>query len=48
MNVNKKIKYTRDKKLKLIVPTHKPIKRSTLAHILKQAELNLEDFLELL
>jgi len=41
-------KYTRDKKLKLIVPTHKPIKRSTLTHILKQAELNLEDFLELL
>ena len=41
-------KYTRDKKLKLIVPTNKPIKRSTLTHILKQAELNLEDFLELL
>jgi len=41
-------KYTKDKKLKLIVPAHKPIKRSTLAHILKQAELNLEEFLELL
>ena len=37
-----------DKKLKLIVPAHKPIKRSTLAHILKQAGLGVEEFLELL
>ena len=41
-------KYTKDKKLKLIVPAHKPIKRSTLAHILKQAGLTVEEFLELL
>ncbi|MBW1972270.1 MAG: type II toxin-antitoxin system HicA family toxin, partial [Deltaproteobacteria bacterium] len=41
-------KYTKEKKLKLIVPAHKPIKRSTLAHILKQAELSLEEFLKLL
>ncbi len=41
-------KYTRDKKLKLIVPAHKPIKRSTLAHILKQAGLTVEEFLKLL
>jgi len=41
-------KYTKDKKLKLIVPAHKPIKRSTLAHILKQAGLTVEKFLELL
>ncbi len=41
-------KYTGDKKLKLIVPAHKPIKRSTLAHILKQARLSVEEFLKLL
>jgi len=41
-------KYTKDKKLKLIVPAHKPIKRSTLAHILKQAGLTVEEFLKLL
>ena len=41
-------KYTKDKKLKLIVPAHKPIKRSTLAHILKQAGLTIEEFLKLL
>lgn len=41
-------KYTKDKKLKLIVPAHKPIKRSTLSHILKQAGLSMEEFLQLL
>jgi predicted RNA binding protein YcfA (HicA-like mRNA interferase family) len=34
--------------LKLIVPAHKPIKRSTLAHILKDARLSVEDFNRLL
>ena len=34
--------------LKIIVPAHRPVKRSTLAHILKHARLSLEDFLELL
>ncbi len=34
--------------LKLTIPAHKPIKRSTLAHILKQANLTVEEFLELL
>ncbi len=34
--------------LKIVVPAHKPIKRSTLAHILKQARLSVEAFLELL
>ncbi|MFQ5789788.1 MAG: type II toxin-antitoxin system HicA family toxin [Acidobacteriota bacterium] len=34
--------------LKLIVPAHNPVKRSTLAHILKQARLSTERFLELL
>jgi predicted RNA binding protein YcfA (HicA-like mRNA interferase family) len=37
-----------DEVLKIIVPAHKPIKRSTLAHILKQGRLELERFLELL
>ena len=34
--------------LKIIVPAHKPIKRSTLSHIIKQAKMTLDDFLELL
>lgn len=34
--------------LKLTVPTHRPVKRSTLAHILKQARLKVNDFLDLL
>ena len=33
---------------KLTIPAHKPVKRSTLAHILKQAKLDLERFLALL
>jgi predicted RNA binding protein YcfA (HicA-like mRNA interferase family) len=34
--------------LKLTVPAHKPVKRSTLAHILKTARLPVESFLQLL
>jgi predicted RNA binding protein YcfA (HicA-like mRNA interferase family) len=34
--------------LKLTIPTHRPIKRSTLSHILKQARLTVEEFNELL
>jgi predicted RNA binding protein YcfA (HicA-like mRNA interferase family) len=34
--------------LKLIVPAHRPIKRSTLAHILKQARLTVDEFNTLL
>jgi predicted RNA binding protein YcfA (HicA-like mRNA interferase family) len=34
--------------LKLVVPAHRPIKRSTLSHILKQARLAVEDFERLL
>lgn len=30
--------------LKLTIPAHRPVKRSTLSHILKQARLALEDF----
>ena len=32
---------------KLTVLAHRPVKRSTLVHILKQARLSLERFLEL-
>lgn len=34
--------------LKLTVPAHRPIKRTTLAHILKQARLSVERFKKLL
>jgi predicted RNA binding protein YcfA (HicA-like mRNA interferase family) len=41
-------KRTADETLKLIVPAYRPIKRSTLSHIIKQAGLSLDDFLDLL
>jgi predicted RNA binding protein YcfA (HicA-like mRNA interferase family) len=34
--------------LKITVPAHKPVKRSTLSHILKQARISLDDFINLL
>ena len=34
--------------LKLTVPAHRPVKRSTLSHILKQAQIEIDDFLKLL
>jgi len=34
--------------LKIIVPAHRPIKRSTLSHILKQARLSVSEFDDLL
>ena len=37
-----------DEVLKLTIPAHRPVKRSTLSRILKQARLDVEDFLELL
>ena len=37
-----------DEVLKLTVPAHKPIKRTTLAHILKQARLSVDRLQELL
>ncbi len=37
-----------DETLKITVPAHRPVKRSTLARILKQAQVELEYFLELL
>ncbi len=41
-------KDTEEETLKLTVPAHKPIKRSTLSHIIKQAHLTLDEFLALL
>ncbi len=41
-------KHFGDETAKIIVPAHKPIKRSTLSHILKQARLTVEEFNELL
>lgn len=41
-------KQTVEETLKLVVPAHRPVKRSTLAHILKQARLPVERFLDLL
>ncbi|MGH8614071.1 MAG: type II toxin-antitoxin system HicA family toxin [Gammaproteobacteria bacterium] len=41
-------KRTRTEVLKLTVPAHRPIKRSTLAQILKQARLTVEEFQALL
>ncbi|MGD2086386.1 MAG: type II toxin-antitoxin system HicA family toxin [Candidatus Aminicenantes bacterium] len=37
-----------DEVLKIIVPAHRPIKRSTLSHIIKQARLSREEFENLL
>jgi len=37
-----------DETIKIIVPAHRPIKRSTLSHILKQANISVERFNELL
>ena len=37
-----------DEMLKITVPAHRPIKRSTLAHILKQARLSVKVLNDLL
>lgn len=41
-------KHSGEETLKLTLPNHRPIKRSTLSHILKQAKLDIDRFLELL
>ena len=41
-------KTTREGTLKIIVPAHRQIKRSTLSHILKQAKITVEQLVELL
>ena len=40
-------KHLIDETLKLTIPAHRPIKRSTLSHILKYARLTVEEFIEL-
>jgi predicted RNA binding protein YcfA (HicA-like mRNA interferase family) len=40
-------KHIMNETLKLTIPAHLPVKRSTLAHILKQARLNIDEFLNL-
>ncbi len=41
-------KHILNETLKLTIPAHQPVKRSTLAHILKQARLAVDDFLKLI
>jgi predicted RNA binding protein YcfA (HicA-like mRNA interferase family) len=41
-------KHTPDEMLKISVPAHKPIKRSTLSHILKHAGISVDKLNELL
>jgi len=41
-------KHLGEELLKITVPAHRPVKRSTLAHILKQARLDVERFAALL
>lgn len=38
----------KEETLRITVPAHIPIKRSTLSHIMKQARIELKDFLKLL
>ena len=37
-----------DETLKITVPAHNPVKRSTLSHVLKQAQIDVQSFLDLL
>ena len=41
-------KHTTERSLKLTIPAHNPIKRSTLSHIIKQAHLSVDEFTRLL
>ena len=41
-------KFAEGRLRKLTVPAHRPVKRSTLAKIIKQAGLTLEEFLSLI
>ena len=41
-------KRTGEELLKITIPAHRPVKRSTLAHILKQARLDVDRFQQLL
>lgn len=37
-----------DRSIRITVPAHRPVKRSTLSKILKQAEIPLDEFLRVL
>jgi len=37
-------KHTPVETLKITIPVHRPLKRSTLSHILKQARITVEEF----
>lgn len=41
-------KHTKEKTLKVTVPAHKPVKKTTLGIIIKDCGLTVEKFLELL
>jgi predicted RNA binding protein YcfA (HicA-like mRNA interferase family) len=41
-------KHIANEMLKITIPAHKPIKRSTLSHILKQARMSVDQLKELL
>lgn len=41
-------KETPEGTLKITIPAHRPIKRSTLSHIIKQAQLTVDQFSSLL
>ena len=41
-------KHTTTETMKVTVPAHRPVKRSTLAHILKQAKLTVDELMDLL
>jgi len=41
-------KHTARETLKIVVPAHRPIKRSTLSHILKQAQISADKLRKLL
>jgi predicted RNA binding protein YcfA (HicA-like mRNA interferase family) len=41
-------KHMQDELLKLTIPAHRPVKRTTLSHILKQARLSVDKFIELI
>lgn len=40
-------KHLPNETLKITVPAHRPVKRSTLSHILKSARLAVDEFLDL-
>ncbi len=41
-------KHLRSEVLRITIPAHKPVKRSTLSHILKQARIDVDEFIGLL